>query len=90
MYRKLYSYFLVIRTRRLTKLRPYSPPTKDQPGRQFVNLIFVVLPRTKKICTTDGMCPSLLVFTQLLKSLAYIFAADSVGLSLFKFLWWAP
>ena len=27
---------------------------------------------------------------QKLESLAYIFAADSMGLSSFKFLWWAP
>jgi len=30
------------------------------------------------------------LYRQKLESLTYIFAADSVGLSSFKFLWWAP
>jgi len=35
------------------------------------------------------MCASTLYF-QKLESLAYIFVADSIGLSLFKFVQWAP
>ena len=31
-----------------------------------------------------------ILYRQKLESLAYIFAADSMGLSSFKFLWWAP
>jgi len=36
------------------------------------------------------MCTCTLYFQKLEESLAYIFVADSVGLSLFKFVLWAP